>query len=40
MQIFVNGEFIGGADILMSMHENGELEKLLEPIRKAQVAAS
>ncbi|GAX75475.1 hypothetical protein CEUSTIGMA_g2918.t1 [Chlamydomonas eustigma] len=39
-QIFVKGEFVGGADILMSMHENGELEKLLDPIRKAQKSAS
>jgi hypothetical protein len=28
VQVFVKGEFIGGCDILMSMHENGELEKL------------
>ncbi|KAG2493328.1 hypothetical protein HYH03_008463 [Edaphochlamys debaryana] len=34
-QVFVNGEFVGGCDILMSMHDNGELEKLLDPIRKA-----
>ena len=38
-QIFVKGEFVGGADILMSMHESGELEKLLDPIRKAQKTA-
>ena len=38
-QIFVKGEFVGGADILMSMHESGELEKLLDPIRKAQKVA-
>lgn len=35
-QVFVKGEFIGGADILMGMHDSGELEKLLAPIRKAQ----
>lgn len=29
-QIFINGEFIGGCDIVMEMHENGELKKLLE----------
>ena len=39
LQIFVKGEFIGGADILMSMHENGDLEKLLDPVRKAQQKA-
>jgi monothiol glutaredoxin len=26
----VDKEFVGGADILMSMHQNGELSKLLE----------
>jgi len=29
-QIYVNGEFVGGCDILLSMHQSGELEKLLE----------
>ena len=28
-QIFINGEFIGGCDILTEMHKNGELKKLL-----------
>lgn len=28
-QLYVNGEFIGGCDIIMSMHQNGELESLL-----------
>ena len=28
-QIYINGEFIGGCDILMEMHESGELSKLL-----------
>eukprot|EP00191_Tetraselmis_sp_GSL018_P017406 CAMPEP_0177589644 /NCGR_PEP_ID=MMETSP0419_2-20121207/6932_1 /TAXON_ID=582737 /ORGANISM="Tetraselmis sp., Strain GSL018" /LENGTH=162 /DNA_ID=CAMNT_0019080049 /DNA_START=511 /DNA_END=999 /DNA_ORIENTATION=+ len=27
-QVFVKGEFIGGCDVIMSMHQNGELEKL------------
>lgn len=27
-QLYVNGEFIGGCDIVMSMHQNGELESL------------
>jgi monothiol glutaredoxin len=27
-QLYVSGEFIGGSDILMEMHENGELESL------------
>ncbi|KAI5996266.1 thioredoxin-like protein [Pisolithus albus] len=29
-QIYVNGEFVGGCDILLSMHQSGELESLLE----------
>ncbi|KAJ3479521.1 hypothetical protein NLI96_g9008 [Meripilus lineatus] len=29
-QIYVNGEFVGGCDILLSMHQSGELEELLE----------
>ncbi|KIY64012.1 monothiol glutaredoxin, partial [Cylindrobasidium torrendii FP15055 ss-10] len=29
-QLYVKGEFVGGCDILLSMHQNGELEKLLE----------
>ena len=29
-QIFINGEFIGGADIIAEMHENGELAQLFK----------
>ena len=29
-QIFVNGEFIGGCDIVNEMHTNGELAQLLK----------
>ncbi|EFE30487.1 uncharacterized protein ARB_02649 [Trichophyton benhamiae CBS 112371] len=29
-QLYVEKEFIGGCDILMTMHQNGELSKLLE----------
>jgi len=29
-QLYVNGEFVGGCDILLSMHQSGELEELLE----------
>ena len=29
-QIFINGEFVGGCDILTEMHENGELAGLLK----------
>ncbi|KAF9266713.1 monothiol glutaredoxin-5 [Marasmius fiardii PR-910] len=28
-QLYVNSEFVGGCDILLSMHQSGELEKLL-----------
>jgi len=29
-QLYVNGEFIGGCDILLGMHQSGELEDVLE----------
>lgn len=29
-QIFINGEFVGGCDIVTEMHERGELEPLVE----------
>jgi len=29
-QLYVNKEFVGGCDILMSMHQDGSLAKLLE----------
>ncbi len=29
-QLYVNGEFIGGCDIMMEMHSSGELEKILK----------
>ena len=29
-QLYVKGEFIGGADIMRAMYENGELQTLLE----------
>jgi monothiol glutaredoxin len=33
-QLYINGEFIGGSDIMRSMYEQGELQKIL-----AEVAA-
>jgi monothiol glutaredoxin len=30
-QLYVDGEFVGGCDIVMSMYESGELDKLLKP---------
>ena len=29
-QLYVNGEFVGGSDIMMEMHQAGELQALLE----------
>ena len=29
-QIFVNGEFVGGCDIVTEMYESGDLQKLVE----------
>ena len=28
-QLYINGEFVGGCDIMMEMHNNGELKELL-----------
>ncbi len=29
-QLYIDKEFIGGCDIIVSMHQNGELAKLLD----------
>jgi monothiol glutaredoxin len=29
-QLYVNGEFVGGSDILTEMYQNGELRKVLQ----------
>ena len=29
-QLYVDKEFVGGCDILVAMHQNGELAKMLE----------
>lgn len=34
-QLYVNGEFVGGSDILMEMYENGELQQLLSGAKAA-----
>lgn len=31
-QLYVNGEFVGGSDIIKEMHESGELQKLLQGV--------
>ena len=30
-QVFVNGEFIGGCDIVTEMYQSGELQKMIAP---------
>ncbi|MBC7780449.1 MAG: Grx4 family monothiol glutaredoxin [Proteobacteria bacterium] len=32
-QLYVNGEFVGGSDILTEMFESGELKTLLETVK-------
>lgn len=34
-QLFVNGELVGGSDIMMDMYERGELQKLLAETQRA-----
>jgi monothiol glutaredoxin len=33
-QLYINGEFIGGSDIMMEMYESGELRKMIEQVKK------
>jgi monothiol glutaredoxin len=33
-QLYVNGEFVGGSDILREMYETGELQKLLDGVKQ------
>lgn len=35
VQVYVDGEFVGGSDILMGLHKSGELETLLSGASKA-----
>ena len=30
-QLYVDGEFVGGSDIMMEMYQSGELQQLLKP---------
>ena len=32
-QLYVNGEFVGGSDILVEMYQSGELQQLLEGVK-------
>jgi monothiol glutaredoxin len=34
-QLYINGEFVGGSDIIREMYESGELQKLLGATQKA-----
>ena len=33
-QLYVNGEFVGGSDIMREMYQSGELQKLLEAAKQ------
>jgi monothiol glutaredoxin len=33
-QLYVNGEFVGGSDIMREMYQSGELQKLLETVKQ------
>lgn len=35
-QLYINGELIGGADIMIEMHQSGELKPLLEAAALAE----
>jgi monothiol glutaredoxin len=37
-QLYVKGEFVGGADIMREMYQSGELQKLLESAGAKQAA--
>jgi monothiol glutaredoxin len=34
-QLYVNGEFIGGCDIMKELHQSGELQKVLAAAKKS-----
>ena len=34
-QLYVNGEFVGGSDIMKEMYESGELHKVLESVKQS-----
>jgi monothiol glutaredoxin len=33
-QLYVNGEFVGGSDIMREMYQSGELQKLLDGVKQ------
>ena len=38
-QLYVNGEFVGGSDIMMEMYESGELAELFQGVSAGAAAA-
>ncbi|RTZ62077.1 MAG: Grx4 family monothiol glutaredoxin [Gammaproteobacteria bacterium] len=32
-QLYINGEFVGGSDIMMELYQNGELQKLVDAVK-------
>jgi monothiol glutaredoxin len=34
-QLFINGELIGGCDIALELHQQGELERMVKDVHKA-----
>jgi monothiol glutaredoxin len=34
-QLYVNGEFVGGSDIMREMYESGEMQKVLEGVKQS-----
>ncbi|XP_025194866.1 uncharacterized protein LOC112594343 [Melanaphis sacchari] len=38
-QVFIDGEFIGGCDIMLELHRSGELDKILENITQEKPVA-
>lgn len=36
-QVYINGDFVGGCDILLEMHKNGEL---IEELKKAGITSA
>ena len=32
-QLYINGEFVGGSDIMMELYQNGELQKMVDAVK-------
>jgi len=32
-QLYINGEFIGGSDIMMELYQSGELQKMVDAVK-------